>query len=110
MADSNTTEPFSTDEILQVFSHLAKNDQSWGELIASHGLDPEKTARAFRVAFDSAGGQQKVATQAFALGLQFGAMRLDPFEGYEEKPCGCPFCVLLRAAEAEAKESEGGGG
>lgn len=101
-------EAFSTDEILQVYEHLAANEETWGELIASHGLDPQKVARAFMVSFPIGDGNQQTATKAFALGLQFGAMRLEKFEGYEEKPCECPFCLLRRAAEA-AGGSEGGG-
>lgn len=110
MADKAAAgDPQTTDEILQVFEHLVENEKTWAEFIAVHGLDPEKVARAFRVAFDTGGGQQAVATKAFVLGLQFGAMRLDAFEGYEEKPCGCLFCSLRRAAEAEVRKSEGGG-
>ncbi len=110
-AETPAEEIFTTDEILQVYEHLTANDKSWGECVAGHGLDPEKIARAFRVMFETGGGQQKVATKAFTLGLQFGAMRLSPFEGYEEKPCNCPVCVLARAAEAaQADDPEGGGG
>jgi hypothetical protein len=102
-------ETFSTDEILQVFEHLASRDESWGEVVAEHGLDPIKVGRVLKVVFPTGHGNQETATKALVLGLQFGAMRLEPFEGYEEKPCECPVCVLRRAAEAEAGGSEGGG-
>lgn len=97
-----------TDGILQVFQHLVNNEKSWSECIADHGLDPEKVKRAFCATWETGDGRHEVAVQAFVLGLQFGAMRLSPFEGYEEKPCECLICTLRRTAEAQARGDEGG--
>jgi hypothetical protein len=99
---------FTTDEIIAVYEHLARNDRSWSACIADHGLDPMLVNRAFRVFFDSGDGRLRTAVEAFVLGLQFGAMRLDPVDYDEsaEPVCNCFFCMLRRSAEAEL----GGGG
>jgi hypothetical protein len=98
---------YSTDEIISVFEHLARNTKSWDACVADHGLEPVYVGRTLKTIFGEGGGIGKTATQAFVLGLQFGAMRLPPVEYDEsqEKPCNCMFCQMRRAIE----ESEGGG-
>ena len=70
---------FNTDEIIDVFEHLRGRKDSWSVCMAEHGLDPEKVGRAFTSIFESGEGRIATAAQAFILGLQFGAMRLEPF-------------------------------
>jgi hypothetical protein len=88
---------------VQVFEHLQENTKSWRECMANHGLDPEKVERALSCKLREGDSRLETAAVAFVFGLQFGGMRLAPFEGYEEKPCECPFCVMRRAAEAKAR-------
>lgn len=97
--------PLSTDEMVEVYEHLARNEKSWSQCIADHGLDPINVNRTLKVLFGEGEGLANVAVQAFNLGLQFGAMRLDPVE-YDadvEQPCQCVFCAMQRAAEAQER-------
>lgn len=114
MADEKrepTSDDFDTDGILAVDEHLTRNPKSWSALIADHGLDPEKASRAVHlVAKPSDDLEYKAAVRAFVLGLQFGAMRLEPIEydPKQEDNCACILCVIRRAAEAGAEpEAEG---
>lgn len=115
MADETQPQPpkpkasdtYSTDEIVEVFEHLTRNEKSWNQCIAEHGLDPIHVNRTLKILFGEGGGLAKTAVQAFNLGLQFGAMRLDPIDYDEaaEPPCNCMFCQMRRAMEA-AEEGE----
>jgi len=102
------SDTYSTDEIVEVFEHLTRNEKSWNQCIAEHGLDPIHVNRTLKILFGEGNGRAKIAIQAFNLGLQFGAMRLDPIEFDEsaEPPCNCMFCQMRRAMEAA--EGEGG--
>lgn len=102
---------YSTDQIVEVYEHLVRNDKSWLACVADHGLDPILSNRALKVLFgEGEGNVAKVGVQAFVLGLQFGAMRLDPveFDPELERPCECLFCQMRRAAEAGQPGEEGG--
>ncbi len=102
------SDTYSTDEIVEVFEHLTRNEKSWMGCIADHGLDPIHVNRTLKILFGEGGGLAKTAVQAFTLGLQFGAMRLDPiaYDPEAEPPCNCMFCQMRRAMEAaEGEES-----
>lgn len=88
-------EQYSTDQIVEVYEHLVRNEKTWLACIADHGLDPIYSSRALKIVFgDGEGNLAKAGLQAFVLGLQFGAMRLDPveFDPELERPCECLFC------------------
>lgn len=98
---------YSTDEIMEVFEHLARNEKPWNKCIADHGLSPIHANRALKIIFGEGNGLAAASQRAFVLGLQFGAMRLPPAEWNpdDEQPCNCMFCQMRRMLE-----SEGGGG
>lgn len=110
-------EAFSTDEIIDVYEHLAKRPEPWPAIWAEHGMPSKSTGRALEAIFPY---ENLVACRAaFALGLQFGAMRLAPV-AFDEKEsddnCQCVICQFRRQVEAQARgeseegpESQGGG-
>lgn len=102
------SDTYSTDELVEVYEHLARNDKSWNECIADHGLDPIHVNRALKVLFGEGEGRARIAVQAFNLGLQFGAMRLSPvqFDPAVEAPCNCMFCQMRRSIEANLEDGE----
>lgn len=91
----------STDEILDVFEHIRKAETTWLQHFADHGLKPEAVQRALQAEFEAGDGRLKAAISAFAFGLAFGAMRLEPiaYNPEEEKPCDCSFCQFRRMLE-----------
>jgi hypothetical protein len=97
-----------TDAIVDVFHHLQRNEKPWLEIICEQGLDGVKVKRALEVVFPQGDQRINVAVQAFALGAQLGAMRLDPvpFDAKEADTCQCLLCTFRRAAES-AEEAEG---
>jgi hypothetical protein len=96
----------STDEILDIATHIDKNTESTAEFMASKGLDFNVCKRVVDCIVPE-GDQRKLAWQSgFILGLQLGAMRLDPIEfvpvaegDKTEQPCHCLVCELHRMAE-----------
>lgn len=101
-------EPLSTDELLETLKALrGQKDKSWEAHMADHGLDPEKVRRAYASAFRSGNGRIRVAVEAFAWGLQIGAMRLPAFPFSDEERenehegdnCNCLACTLRRTIE-----------
>jgi len=103
------SDTYSTDEIMEVFEHLARNERSWNKVIADHGLNPIAVNRTLKIVFGEGNGIGQAVQRAMVLGLQFGAMRLEPVEWNpdDEAPCNCMFCQMRRAIEGQ--ESEGGG-
>jgi hypothetical protein len=104
---NDAAQRFDTDGIVQIMEHLAENEKTWAEHFAGHDLDPVTVDRALKVIVPEGDGRGKAAAMGFALGLQLGAMRLEPipYEPEREKPCNCPVCLLRRALE----DAAGGG-
>lgn len=101
-SEVNKEQRFSTDEMIDVLEHLRKDsEKTWSLHAAEHGLDPFKVKRAVASVFPEGEGKQRIAVEAFAWGLQFGAMRLAPFpyDQEAESPCQCILCQLRRAVE-----------
>jgi hypothetical protein len=107
--DKLSTNPLSTDDILDVATHIEKVQQSSGEFLAGKGLDFEKAKRAIEVLVPGGEGRRQAYQGGFILGLQLGAMRLDPIEFTpteedEKKECQCILCELERVAREIQEE------
>lgn len=115
--DPQAQQTFTTDEIIEVFDHLKNRPEPWGQIWCEHGMEPKYASRALSAIFPGTVEELRQFGAAFALGLQFGAMRLAPIEYVEDEPvdnCQCFICQLRRTAEAQAREeggddAEGGG-
>lgn len=113
--ESTAAEPqrFSTDEIIEVYEHLKKRNESWMQIWAEQGMVPSHVERAVAAIWSPMedGKAIRAAGEAFALGLQFGAMALAPipYDPKEDDNCECLFCQMRRSMEAQAEaEAEGG--
>jgi len=98
----------STDEILDIAEHIEKNGGNVGEFLAAKGLEFEKIKRAVECLVPEGERRRQSYQGGILLGLQLGAMRLDPIEftppQENEKPkCNCLLCQIERTVQ-EADE------
>lgn len=98
-----------TDAILDVAKHIEESKKPTPEFLCDHGLEFNKVLRALQVMVPGGEGRLEAAQAGFLIGLQLGAMRLDPLpwepppEG-DKPPCNCIICSIERMME------QGGGG
>lgn len=108
-------EALGTDDLLNMYENLYsnnKNRRGFMENVASHGLDYKAVQRTLACMCSKADQVDvlEIAAACFGLGLQVGAMRLDPVEPPEEgkgKNCTCIACTMARMLGAEFEEGEG---
>lgn len=98
----------TTDEIIDICDNITRQGEegkSVAKHLAEHGLDTVIINRviltiAASAIADSPSGKEVLmgARGAFLLGLQLGAMRLEPidFEEPDREPCTCILCRLQR--------------
>lgn len=101
----------TTDHILDIYNHLEKSNKTMPELLADHGITNLHMTRAANVLVSKSDESQAAFSIGLAIGLQLGAMRLDPIEFVAESEdntkstCNCLMCSLQRIAE-EIKDAE----
>ena len=98
----------TTDQILDIYESLENTDKAMPQLLAEHGIPNLQMTRAANVLVNVGQGRAVAFSIGLALGLQIGAMRLDPIEyNPEDEPkqehdnCNCMLCQIRRMAEGE---------
>lgn len=89
--------------MIKVSEHLnsrGEEGKTAGQHLAEHGLAAEDCTNILVLIEDAAPTTREAIRSAFLLGIQLGAMRLDPIEYVEPEtePCDCLICSLMRAA------------
>lgn len=89
----------TTDALLDMLDHITEQNSDIPEFVAKHGISYRQYERISAALVSPGDGRSKAFQAGLVLGLQVGAMRLDPveYDPAEKPPCNCIACQIERA-------------